>query len=158
MIPLSTHCALNKRGNVKCAGKFLASQKIERGSRKCNYHIAWQLLNPGGIIVLLFTHGLGNIAALSHSKTHSFFGTLPISAVLRNLRRSYRHMQSRYLNLYSTLSLQLASTHSFHGYGLGGIEDWKWHTGDCRLLRQAKLVSPSRHLRSYHKQLFGTEA
>jgi len=75
-----------------------------------------------------------------------------------NLRWSYRHMPSRYLNLYSTLSLQLASTHSFHGYGLGGIEDWKWHTGDWRLLRQSKLVSPSLQLRSYHKQLFGAEA
>lgn len=47
-----------------------------------------------------------------------------------NPRWSYRHMPSRYLNLYSTLSLQLASTHSFHSYGLGGIEDWKWHTGE----------------------------
>lgn len=36
---------------------------------------------------------------------------------------------SRYLYLYSIFSLQLASTHSFHSNGLGGIEDWKWHTG-----------------------------
>ena len=36
---------------------------------------------------------------------------------------------SCYLYLYSIFSLQLASTHSFHSDGLGGIEDWKWHTG-----------------------------
>lgn len=36
---------------------------------------------------------------------------------------------SCYLYLYSIFSLQLASTHSFHSNGLGGIEDWKWHTG-----------------------------
>lgn len=34
-----------------------------------------------------------------------------------------------YLYLYSIFSLQLASTHSFHSNGLGGIEDWKRHTG-----------------------------
>lgn len=36
---------------------------------------------------------------------------------------------SCYLYLYSIFSLQLASTHSFHSNGLGGIEDWKRHTG-----------------------------
>lgn len=30
---------------------------------------------------------------------------------------------SCYVNLYSIFSLQLASTHSFHSNGLGGIED-----------------------------------
>lgn len=48
---------------------------------------------------------------------------------------------SCYLYLYSIFSLQLASTHSFHSNGLGGIEDWKWHTGHSLSLSPAVMKS-----------------
>lgn len=48
---------------------------------------------------------------------------------------------SCYLYLYSIFSLQLASTHSFHSNGLGGIEDWKWHTGHSVSLSPTFVLS-----------------
>jgi hypothetical protein len=50
--------------------------------------------------------------------THHIHSAILLSSTVFSETNTYR-----YLYLYSIFSLQLASTHSFHCYGLGGIED-----------------------------------
>lgn len=61
-----------------------------------------------------------------------------------------------YLYLYSIFSLQLASTHSFHSNGLGGIEDWKWHTGESFLIDWSVMYMQKHHS-ILHIDLYQTE-
>lgn len=72
-----------------------------------------------------------------YKRTHNSWGFFmqvldidpgPLDCEFHWLLMGHQHC-SCYLYLYSIFSLQLASTHSFHSNGLGGIEDWKWHTG-----------------------------